>query len=342
MKKATRPTIGIHRRTLLGTGAALALAPWVARAQQPIRLRLAVGDPIGSSVGIAAQKFAELAAAKTGGQVEVEVFPDGVLFGGDQNAAVNQLGGGTLDALILSTNVYASFEPRMNAMSLPYLFSDYDELQRYMEGEPGQTLLESLDRLNIAGLSMMLRTFRHTTTRDRAITTVEDFQGLRLRVPNNQLFVRFFQAVGANPTPMAFVEVYTALQLGAIDGQENPVEVPLANRFYEVQGHLNKTGHIGDGYILGLGKARFEGLPAEVQAALREAALETAVFKSEYDIAEEAKVIEELRGHGMQINELEPGEREKLQEIALQLYPEFEELAGRDFMAQSLAFLGRG
>ena len=342
MTTSHRPMQGIHRRTLMGAGAALVAAPWVARAQQTIRLRLAVGDPIGSSVGVTAQKFAELAAAKTDGRVEIEVFPDGVLFGGDQNAAVNQLGGGTLDALILSTNVYASFEPRMNAMSLPYLFADYDELQRYMEGGPGQTLLGSLDRLNIACLSIMLRTFRHTTTRDKAITTVEDFEGLKLRVPNNQLFVRFFQAVGANPTPMAFVEVYTALQLGAIDGQENPVEVPLANRFYEVQNHLNLTGHIGDGYILGLGKARFQALPTEVQEALREAALEVSTFKAEYDIAQEAKVIEELRGHGMQINELAPGELLRLQAIAQGLYPEFEELAGAEFMAESLAFLGRG
>ena len=101
-------------------------------------LRLAVGDPIGSSVGVTAEKYAELVAEKTNGQVAIEVFADGVLFGGDQNAAVNQLGDGSLDMLILSTNVYASFEPRMNAMSLPYLFSDYDELLGYMGASPAR------------------------------------------------------------------------------------------------------------------------------------------------------------------------------------------------------------
>ncbi len=329
------------RRGLMASTAALVAAPYVARAQSKVSIRLAVGDPGNSSVGVTAAKFGELAAQKTSGQVAVQVFPDGVLFGGDQNAAVNQLGSGALQALILSTNVFASFEPRMNAMSLPYLFADYGELERYMVGDPGQTLLKSLDRLGINGLAMMLRTFRHTTTREQPITKQEDFRGLKLRVPNNQLFVKFFQAVGANPTPMAFSEVYTALQLKAIDGQENPVEVPLANRFYEVQKQLNLTGHIGDGYILAVNKAFWSGLPADVKSALEQAALETAKFKMQYDTSEESKVIDQLRKHGMAVNNLAEGEKAKLQKISLDLYPQFESMIGKDFLASSLKFLGR-
>jgi TRAP-type transport system periplasmic protein len=345
MTNSTLRAARFGRRSVLLAGAgaaALALPMTGRRARAATTIRLAVGDPISSSVGVAAEKFAELAAARANGEVDVQVFPDGVLFGGDQNAAVNQLGNGTLQAVILSTNVFASFEPRMNAMSFPYLFSDYDEMLRYMAGEPGQTLLTSLDRLNVEGLAMMLRTFRHVTTRETPITGPDDFEGLKLRVPNNQLFVSFFQAVGANPTPMAFVEVYTALQLGAIDGQENPVEVPLANRFYEVQNHLNLTGHIGDGYILAFNRDSWNGLSAEIQEALREAAAETAGFKAEYDIAEEQKVIAELEGHGMEVHELDPASKQELQRIAQELYPQFTELAGgEEFVRQSLDFLGR-
>jgi TRAP-type C4-dicarboxylate transport system substrate-binding protein len=173
------------------------------------------------------------------------------------------------------------------------------------------------------------------------VTTAADLEGLKLRVPNNQLFVKFFQAAGANPTPMAFTEVYTALQLGAIDGQENPVEVPLANRFYEVQDHLNLTGHIGDGYILAINQDLWQSLPDDVQAAMQEAANEVAAFKAEHDLAEEARVIEALKQEGMTVNELAPGEKDKLQQIALELYPQFEDLIGAEFMAQSLEFLGR-
>ena len=136
-------------------------------------LRMAVPDPAGSSVGRAATRFAELVAEKTGGEVTVEVFPDGVLFGGDQNAAITQLGSGALDGLILASSVYASFEPKMNAISLPYMFADYDQLKAYLGGEPGDELLASVDRLGIHGLGFFLRTFRDVTTKDRAITKAE-------------------------------------------------------------------------------------------------------------------------------------------------------------------------
>lgn len=308
---------------------------------QEYSFRMAIGDPIISTVAIGAEKFAEIVTEKTDGDVEIEIFPDGILFGGDQNAAVNQLGDGALDMVILSSNVFASFEPRMNAMSLPYLFSDYGELEKYMKGEPGQTLLSSLDRLGIKGLAMMLRTFRHVTTSDRVITKVDDLKGLKLRVPNNQLFVKFFKEVGANPTPMAFTEVYTALQLGAIDGQENPVEIPLSNRFYEVQKHLNLTGHIGDAYILAVNKDLWDGLPPELQEIMQESALEAAEYKGNYDRQEEARMIEELKEKGMEVHELDPEEKEKLKKISLALYPEFEALVGAEFMQESLKFLGR-
>ena len=143
-------TLSITRRGIARSLAALALAGTAltgltCAAAAETALRMAVPDPIGSSVGRAATRFAELVADKTGGEVTIEVFPDGVLFGGDQNAAINQLGSGALDGLILASSVYASFEPKMNAISLPYLFADYDQLKGYLGGEPGDELLASLD-----------------------------------------------------------------------------------------------------------------------------------------------------------------------------------------------------
>ncbi len=140
----------------------------------------------------------------------------------------------------------------------PYLFADYNQLQAYLSGAPGEELLTSLDRLDIKGLGFFLRTFRNVTTRDTPITKAEDFKGITLRTPNNPLFVSLFKSLGANPTPMAFSEVYSALQLKAIDGQENPVEVPWNNRLYEVQGQLNMTQHLADSFILALSSAAWE------------------------------------------------------------------------------------
>ncbi len=336
-------TNGWSRRAVLALGAAVTALALVETgpAGAAVSLRLAVADPAGSSVGQAASRFAELVKEKTGGEVDIKVFPDGILFGNDQNAAINQLGSGALDGLILASSVYASFEPRMNAVSLPYLFSDYDQLIAYLNGEPGQTLLASLDRLNIQGLRLMIRTFRHTTTRETPITEAADFTGLKLRVPNNQLFVQLFRKLGANPTPMAFSEVYTALQLGAIDGQENPVEVPFNNRFYEVQKHLNMTRHVADSYVLALSKAAWNKIPEEHRDAVRAAAAQTVEERNAKEIEQEAKIIAQLQEKGMTVNELKPGEMEKLQKSASELYPQFADTIGEDFLQQSLDFVGK-
>jgi tripartite ATP-independent transporter DctP family solute receptor len=310
---------------------------------ESVSIRLAVGDPATSSVGVAAQHFADLVSEKSDGRIEVQVFPDGTLFGGDQNAAVNQVQSGSIDATILSTSVYASFEPRMNAISLPYLFEDADQYVSYLEGEPGQVLLDSLEKLDTVGLAMMTRTFRQTTNSVRPITQPSDLKGMKLRVPNNELWVEFFGPLGANPTPMDFTEVYTALQLGVIDGQENPVEVPLANKFYEVQKYLSMTNHIVDGYILAMNQEKFEGLDEEAQQILRDAAAETAEFKRTYDDDQAGEAVAELEANGMEVNELSADQMAAFQEEALKLYPQFEELVGdADFMDRTLQFVGRG
>ncbi|MFV0334808.1 MAG: DctP family TRAP transporter solute-binding subunit [Tropicimonas sp.] len=333
------------RRMLMQGAAALAIACSMfgaaGTADAATALRMAVPDPAESSVGRAATRLAELVAEKTGGEVTIQVFPDGILFGKDQNAAINQLGAGALDGLILATSVYASFEPKMNAISLPYLFADYDQLQAYLGGEPGAELLASLDRLDIHGLGFFLRTFRNVTTRETPITTAEDFGGLTLRTPNNALFVSLFKALGANPTPMAFSEVYSALQLKAIDGQENPVEVPWNNRFFEVQGHLNMTQHLADSFLVALSKSAWEKIPAEYHEAVQQAAAEMIAEHDAEEITQEAEIIGKLEEAGMQVNRFADGELEKVQEIARGIYPQFEEQIGSDFMQMSIAFVSR-
>lgn len=308
---------------------------------ESISMRLAVGDPADSAVGVAAQHFADTVSESSDGRIEVEVFPDGTLFGGDQNAAVNQVQSGSIDATILSTSVYASFEPRMNAISIPYLFEDFDQYVEYLEGEPGQTLLESLDSLDTEGLAMMTRTFRQTTNSVRPITQPSDFEGLTIRVPNNDLWVETFEAFGANPTPMDFTEVYSALQLEVIDGQENPVEVPLANSFYEVQDYLSLTNHIVDGYVLAVNQELFDGFDADTREILQEAADETAEFKRQYDLDEAETTIEQLEAEGMEVNELSAEQQAAFAAEAEKLYPQFEEMIGAEFVQMTLEFVGR-
>ncbi|WP_298868311.1 DctP family TRAP transporter solute-binding subunit [uncultured Microbacterium sp.] len=295
-------------------------------------IRIAVGDPAGSSVGLAATHFAEKVDELSKGKVKVEVFPDGTLFNGDQNAAVNLLGNGTLDATIISTSVYASFEPGMNVISLPYLFEDGDAYAEFLAGEAGDALLESLKAQNIEGLAMLTRTPRVTTLNDKAIEKPADFKGVKIRVPQNELWVKFFSALGAVPTPMNFSEVYTALQLGTIDAQENPLEVPVANKFFEVQDHLSLTNHIYDGYVLGFGQKKFDGYPADVQKVLQDAAIDTATWKRTEDDKAIEKQLADIKDRGVKVNELTPEATEEFAAIAHELYAGFTPLVGEKFM----------
>lgn len=298
---------------------------------EQVNIRLGVGDPAESAVGVTAERYAELVDEKTDGTVTIEVHPDGTLFGGDQEVGIEQIGDGRMDMGILSTSVYANFDSRWNVISMPYMFSDFEQFRTYLEeSEPAQELLTSLEgELNTKGLALMTRTLRHVTNSVRPIEAPEDLAGLQIRTPNNPLWVDFFSELGADPTPMDFTEVYSALQLGTIDGQENPVEVPVANNFYEVQEYLSQTGHMADGYILGMHNDLWQDLAPEQQEALAEAAEEIATFKANYDAEEEERMLRELEEeHGMQVNDIPEEQRARFEEIARGLYPQFEDLVG--------------
>ncbi|TLP77518.1 DctP family TRAP transporter solute-binding subunit [Nesterenkonia sphaerica] len=304
-------------------------------------LRMAIGDPAASSVGVTADHFAEEVAERTGGSIEIETHPDGTLFGGDQNAAVNLLGNGTLDCTIISTSVYASFDARMNAMSLPYLFDDEEQFTEYLQGEPGQELLDSLESEGIKGIQMLTRTPRHITNSVRPIEEPSDLDGITIRVPQNELWVNFFGSLGANPTPMDFTEVYTALQTGTIDAQENPLEVPVNNRFFEVQDYLSLTEHIRDGYVLGCNQDLWESLEAEQQEAMTEAAENTFEFRIEDDQRDVEETLASLEEEGVNVNELTSEAKQEFQDAAEEVYPQFSSLVGEEFFETTLEYVGR-
>src|SRR3712207_3858841 len=136
--------------------------------------------------------------------------------------------------LILATSVYASFEPGYNVISVPYMFNDQKQLLDYLNSDTGKQLMGRMSSKGITTVGSWTRSFREVTNSQHPINTPDDLKGLKLRVPNNSLYVEFFNKCGATTTPMNFSEVYNALQLKTLDGQENPVDVPYSNKFYEV------------------------------------------------------------------------------------------------------------
>ncbi|MCH6468656.1 DctP family TRAP transporter solute-binding subunit [Sinomonas terrae] len=305
-----------------------------------VEVKLSIPDPIGSSVGMAAQHFADEVKAKSNGSVKVTVIPNGTSFGGDQNAAVSRVQSGSLDAVILSTSVYAATDKKMNAVSLPYLFSSVDQEVKYLDGAPGKELLSDLAQSGTKGLAMLSRTPREVTNSVRPIQTPDDLKGLKIRVPGNPLWTKFFSAVGASPTPMNFSEVYTALQTGAINGQENPVEVPATNKFAEVQKYLSMTNHMSDAFVLAISDKKWNSLDSKDQQALQASADDTAAFKTKNDAQLADTQVKQLESQGMKVNDLSPEGAAQFKTIARSLYPQFADtVGGADFLKTTVDFV---
>lgn len=305
-------------------------------------LTLSTPDPDSSEITVAANKFAELVSAKTNGELTIKVFPNGTLYGGDPSAAVKQLAGGSLDMLVLATSLYANFNPKFSAISIPYLFDDEAQLRSYLADEPGKELIADLDAIGIKGINLWPRPFRQMTNSKRPIEKPEDLAGLKFRVPNNPLWVEFFGKMGAVPTPMAFAEVYNALQLKVVDGQENPINVPLSAKFYEVQKYVSITNHMGDGWVLGINPAKFDGLSDAHKKAIEEAAVEAEAWKVENDNTTAEKTIAELQAKGMEVNRLTPEQQQAFVAVAKQLYPVFAGLVkDQAFFDKTIAAVGK-
>lgn len=303
-------------------------------------LTLSTPDPDTSEITLAANKFAELVSAKTNGELTIKVFPNGTLYGGDPSAGVKQLAGGSLDILLNSTSLYATFNPKFIAIAIPYQFRDIEQLRAYLDSDLGQELQSDLGKIGIQGLDLWSRPLRQITNSKVAITSPADMKGMKLRVPNNPLWVEFFGAMGAAPTPMAFAEVYNALQLKVVDGQENPVNVPVSAKLYEVQKYATISNHIADAWVLGMNPARYERLSDAFKTALNEAAKETEAWKAENDAADIEKSLATLKANGMEVNELTDDQRKAFVDVAAGLEAKFSALVkDQSFFDRTRAFI---
>jgi tripartite ATP-independent transporter DctP family solute receptor len=226
----------------------------------------------------------------------------------------------------------------MNAISIPYLFKDTTEEAAFLSGAPGETLKKKLEAKDTVALSFLTRTGREITNSVRPIEQPADLKGLKIRVPGNPLWTDYFSKLGASPTTMAFSEVFTGLQTGTINGQENPIEVPWTNKFSEVQKYVSMTNHINDAWVLALSAKKWGTLSDDQKKALTDASTETATFKTGYDAEQSKKQVDELVAKGMKANEVSAAGLEEFKAVSKSLYPEFSTLIGKEFFDQAIAF----
>ena len=268
-----------------------------------INLKLGVSTAETDPRNIAAQQFKEEVEANTNGEVTVTIYPSGQLGGdGDLiNAMFNE--DGTVDIVITDASNFANIEPLMGISALPFLFSDFDDAWEFMDGEIEAAAEEALlETANIRVLAHYDNGFRCVTNSKGPVETVEDMQGMLIRTPENPAIMAAMKALGANPQPLAFSELYQALQQGTYDAQENPIPVIYNNNLYEVQEYLSVTNHIYSGMCFAIAGATWDALTPEQQEIIATAAKNSAETDRTLNREQTDSLVSKLEEAGMKIN----------------------------------------
>ncbi|MBT9550095.1 MAG: TRAP transporter substrate-binding protein [Hydrogenophaga sp.] len=261
-------------------------------------------------VSLGVKRFAELVATKSGGKLKVQEFPSSTLGNELQQQAALQ--GGVQEMTAPATTSLAGIVKEFGLIDFPFAVSSFAQADALLDGPFGQALIAKLPEKGLVALGYWDLGFRNVTNSKRAITKPEDFEGLKLRVIPNPVFLETFKALKANPVPMAFGELYGALEAKAVDGQENPFSVILSNKFYEVQKHVSATNHVYAANIMLVSKRFWDKLSATEQRILTEAAHESQGHQRQASRAAAQKAVGELQAKGMQYNEVSPAEQRRI------------------------------
>lgn len=291
--------------------------------------RLATIQPPDSPLGKAATKFADLVKEKSAGAVIIDVFPASQL--GNEKDIIDGVEMGTINFTLAGTAEWAKREKAMKIFEAPFVYRDREHLLKFYESQAGQDVIGKLTKKSgVRSLGFLYYGTRNVTTGKIAAKTPADLNGAKLRCPDQPLYVETVKAMGANPTPMAFSEVYLALQQGAVDGQENPPATIVNMKFYEVQKYMIKTGHIIAGVMLWTKDSFFSKLPAETQQVIAAAAKEAMAWGNDYAFNLEDDYLNKL-GHEFGMTIIEP-DKQAFTEAAQPLLEKYEKEWGEGLL----------
>ncbi|OQB98954.1 MAG: 2,3-diketo-L-gulonate-binding periplasmic protein YiaO precursor [Spirochaetes bacterium ADurb.Bin110] len=273
---------------------------YVSAAPYKAELRIASSTAMEHIYNVGAQYFAKLVEERTGGRIKFKLYPDGQLGKGEREL-LEGIQQGSIDIYVGSTGPLGGFVPAVQALDIPFLFRDYSHVDKVLDGPIGQNLIVDVDKAQMKGLAFWENGFRNLTNSKKVIKTPADAKGLKIRTMENPVHIQAWKSVGVIPTPMAWSEVFGALQQGVIDGQENPIAVILQNKVYEVQKYLSLTQHVYSPAMLIMSAKRWAEIPAEDQQIILQAAKEGAVYERKINRDNEEKMISELASKGMVI-----------------------------------------
>jgi TRAP-type transport system periplasmic protein len=275
-------------------------------------MKLTSAGAQGSPLALGMEKFAEIVKEKSGGKIKVQLFPAGIL-GGDVQM-ISALQGGIVEMTVLNAGLLSGLDDNFVLVDLPFLFGTPQEADAVMDGPAGKALLDRLSSKGLVGLGYWELGFRQLTNSRHPVASVEDIAGLKIRVVQSPIYIDLFNALGANPVPLPFPEVYTALETRTVDGQENPAPSILTAKLNEVQKHLTLSNHMYNPQAVLVGAKFWARLNEEERKLIQDATLEARDYERKVSREQAGKAVEELKAQGMTVSELAPAEVEKFRE----------------------------
>lgn len=280
-------------------------------------------------------KYKEIVEKESDGKITVEIYPNGQLGGEREMIEAVQLG--NLTMAFPSSAPLGAFSKDMAVWDLPYLFKDPETAHRVLDGEVGQGILDTLSDKGMKGLAYWENGFRHLTNNKKPISSIADMKGIKMRTLESPMQIKAWSATGANATPIAFTELYAALQQKTVDAQESPLSLMYSMKFYEVQKYLTLTGHVYSPWPVVINQDFYEALPEDLQKIVSDAAIETRAYNRELSIEDEKKAIGLLKEEGMEVTELTDEQKGEFSEKMKTVYDDVKAEVGEELFDKLIA-----
>lgn len=280
---------------------------------------------------IAAETFKEKLEKESDGRLKVELYPNGQLYASDREA-IEAVQLGNIEMTIPAVAPLASFNKKFMVFDLPFLFNDHDAAYRALDGALGEQLLGELENNDLKGLVFAENGFRHMSNNNGPIHGIADLKGLKYRTLENPVHTDTFKAFGANASPFAFGELYTALQQKTYDAMESPISLYYTNKFYEVQDYLTITSHVYAATILLMNNEFFNSLPEDLQQLVVKTSEEYRTEQRKLAQEQDVDFLNKLKESGMKVNELTPEEREEFKDATKSVYDKYVSEIGEDLV----------
>lgn len=287
----------------------------------------------------ASLKFQELVNERSGGSLNVEVYPS-ALLGNDRELAEG-LQMGTVDVSLSDSSTVTGFCPELQMFSLPYLFKNSAHAYEVLDGEIGQQLLDLFhEKSGIIGLAWGENGWRQETNSKHPVTCADDMKGLKIRTMEISCHLDYWRSLGADPTPMAWTEVYTALQQGTVDGEENPVQTIYTQKVYEVQKYMSMTNHVYAPMLIMMSETTWNKLSAEQQDIVKQAAKEACAYERQFVVDLESRAIEELPSLGVELLLADEIDVESFREAAGPIIEKYSKEMGVEDLVKEIQKIG--